>query len=209
MKRLKLIYFIITVELIILGLLVFVEKNQFNAKDNFVIKNDIIQDKRNNIQFNEHENNDKFKKSKYNHDEVSKKIQNKILNRDEIKESIENNLSNYGENMSQEEIDIILKDEAISVFKVECSSIMGSLNFQDKKNILNVAMKVDKKMFNTIKELLHHDNQEYGVLKSILLLRDYLDEKDFEKVRETAGKYVDMNMIEEYYYLEKSGASYQ
>ncbi len=210
MNKLKLLYFIIVVELFILGVSVFAEKNEFHSKHTNYIENNVIEDKRNNKKkYNQWQKNNEHKDSKPNKNETLQKYQNKILNRDEIKEFIEKKFSNHQEKMSVEEIQNILEDQAISVFKVECSSIKGSLNFQDKKNILSVALKVDKNMFNTIKELLYHDNQEYGVLKSLLLLRDCLDEKDFEKVRETASKYVDMSKVEEYYYLEKSGALLQ
>ncbi|MCM1990088.1 hypothetical protein [Oceanirhabdus seepicola] len=207
MNKLKLLYFIIIVELLILGVSVFVEKNEFNSKDNNYFENNIIEDKGNNK--SECDQGKKNKDSKSHQDETFEKFEDKILNRDEMKESIEKKFSDYEEKMSSEEIEKILEDEAISVFKVECSTIKGSLNFEDKKNILSVAVKVDKNMFNTIKELLYHDNQEYGVLKSLLLLKDCLDEKDFDKVRETASKYVDMSKVERYYYLEKSGASFQ
>jgi len=210
MNKLKILYFIIIVELLILGVSVFVEKNEFHSKKNNYVENNINEDKiKNKSKYNEVEKNKKFNNTQSNQDEALKEIENKILNRDEIKESIENKFSNDEEKLSLDEIENILKDEAISVFKVDCSNIKGSLNFQDNKNILSVALKVDKNMFNTIKELLYHENQEYGVLKALLLLRDNLDEKDFEKVRETAGKYVDMDKVEEYYYLEKSGASLQ
>jgi len=210
MNKLKLLYFIIIVELIILGVSVFGEKNELYSKNNNYFENNIVEDKgKNKSDYNEGEKNKKLKNTKSHEDKALEKFENKILNREEIEESIEKKFSMDEEKMSLEEIENILKDEAISVFKVECSTIKGSLNFEDKKNILSIALKVDKNMFNTIKELLYHDNQEYGVLKALLLLRDCLDEKDFEKVRQTAGKYVDMSKVEEYYYFEKSGASLQ
>lgn len=210
MNKLKLLYFIIVVELFMLGIIVFAEKNGYESKNNKYYKNNITEDKGNNkSEKKEAEKNKKTENTKSHENKTIGNPEYKIMNRDEIKEPIDKKNFNNKEKMSLEEIENILKDEAISVFKVECSTIKGSLDFEDKKNILSIAIKVDKKMFNTIKELLYHDNQEYGVLKALLLLKENLNERDFMKVRETASKYVDMSKVEQYYFFEKYGASLQ
>lgn len=203
MKKLNAVLLFVFVEILVLGCLVIGGNVQSNTQK--IAEN--------------HENGQRQKESKNstvkqneNVRETSDKNQNEWENKSEskdlgdvsgIREELRKLLEDEGKELSEAEIESILKEEAISVFKVNCSSIKGDLSFRDKTDMAKVALKVDFKLYGTIKELLYHKNQEYGVLKSLILLRENLSDKDYKVVERIAGRYVDMNKVEEYYFMNE------
>ncbi|MBU3185619.1 hypothetical protein [Clostridium estertheticum] len=84
-----------------------------------------------------------------------------------------------------------------AVFKVSASKIEENLTASDKIKLLYVSMKLDKEEYKKVKEYLYAKDVEGGVLKALKLLKKDLSEKEYDKVRKVAGRFIDMNLAEE------------
>ncbi|MBX4266205.1 hypothetical protein [Clostridium estertheticum] len=84
-----------------------------------------------------------------------------------------------------------------AVFKVSASKIEENLTTSDKIKLLYVSMKLDKEEYKKVKEYLYAKDVEGGVLKALKLLKKDLSEKEYDKVRKVAGRFIDMNLAEE------------
>ncbi|MCB2359610.1 hypothetical protein [Clostridium estertheticum] len=84
-----------------------------------------------------------------------------------------------------------------AVFKVSASKIEENLTTSDKIKLLYVGMKLDKEEYKKVKEYLYAKDVEGGVLKALKLLKKDLSEKEYDKVRKVAGRFIDMNLAEE------------
>lgn len=86
--------------------------------------------------------------------------------------------------------------ETLSVFKVSKDDIQSKLSLADKEKILNAAMKLSPVDYARIKQYVELENSEEGIRKSMKLLKERLSEKDYNKVRETTSKFLNMDLIE-------------
>lgn len=86
-----------------------------------------------------------------------------------------------------------------SVFKVSTGKIMESLTPTDKIKLLYISIKLGKDNYKKVEEHLYATDAENGVLKALKLLKENLSEKEYEKVRIIAGKFIDMEAAEELY----------
>ncbi|MBU3101370.1 MULTISPECIES: hypothetical protein [Clostridium] len=84
-----------------------------------------------------------------------------------------------------------------AVFKVSASKIEENLTASDKIKLLYVSMKLDKEEYKKVQEYLYAKDAEGGVLKALKLLKKDLSEKEYDKVRKVAGRFIDMNLAEE------------
>jgi len=83
-----------------------------------------------------------------------------------------------------------------SVFKVSTRKIKDSLTTTDKIKLLYASMQLDKESYKKVKEYLYAVDAEDGVLKALDLLKENLSEKEYEKIREIAEKFIDMDAAE-------------
>jgi len=83
-----------------------------------------------------------------------------------------------------------------SVFKVSASKIKENLTTADKIKLLYVSMELDKEEYKKVQGYLYDKNAEDGVLKALKLLKKDLSEKEYDKVRKVAGRFIDMNLAE-------------
>lgn len=83
-----------------------------------------------------------------------------------------------------------------SVFKVSASKIKEDLTTSDKIKLLYVSMELDKEDYNKVKGYLYDKDAEDGVLKALKLLKKDLSEKEYDKVRKVAQRFIDMNLAE-------------
>ncbi|MGH4119203.1 hypothetical protein [Clostridium sp.] len=86
-----------------------------------------------------------------------------------------------------------------SVFKVSTGKIIENLTAADKIKLLYVSIKLGKEDYKKVKNYLYAQDAEDGVLKALKLLKENLSEKEYEKVRIIAGKFIDMELAEKLY----------
>jgi hypothetical protein len=86
-----------------------------------------------------------------------------------------------------------------SVFKVSTGRIMENLTPTDKIKLLFISIKLGKDNYKKVEEHLYAKDAENGVLKALKLLKENLSEKEYEKVRSIAGKFIDMEAAEKLY----------
>lgn len=86
-----------------------------------------------------------------------------------------------------------------SVFKVSTGKIMENLTPTDKIKLLYISIKLGKDNYKKVEEHLYAKDAANGVLKALKLLKANLSEKEYEKVRIIAGKFIDMEAAEKLY----------
>lgn len=91
------------------------------------------------------------------------------------------------------------KEKEQSVFKVSTSKIVENLTTSDKMKLLYISIKLGKEDYNRVEKYLYADDAEDGVLKALKLLKESLSEKEYEKVRSIAGRFIDMEAAEKLY----------
>ena len=89
-----------------------------------------------------------------------------------------------------------IKENEQAVFKVSTGKILGSLTTSDKIKLFYVSMHLDKEEYKKVEKYLYAEDAEDGVLKALKLLREDLSEKEYEKVRKIAGRFINMDMAE-------------
>jgi hypothetical protein len=94
------------------------------------------------------------------------------------------------------EDDYNTNQQSLSVFKVSTGRIVESLTASDKIKLLYISFKLGKDNYKKVEEYLNDVEAEEGVLKALKLLKEDLSEKEYEKVRKIAGKFIDMDAVE-------------
>lgn len=156
-----------------------------------------------------------------NQDKVVKKVEEKTANTKEYlesedlakKESIKKELSDVqkgSEDLGKDipiaidsleegegkEDNYISNQQSQSVFKVSTGRIVENLTTSDKIKLLYISFHIGKENYKKVEEYLNAVEAEEGVLKALKLLKEDLSEKDYEKVRKIAGKFIDMDAVE-------------
>lgn len=92
------------------------------------------------------------------------------------------------------------KDDSLEkdtpVFKVARSKISESLTLSDKAKLLSVASKLSAIDYEKVNKYLEVGSDE-DVKNVIKLLKERLSEKDYDKVKEVASKFINMNVAEQ------------
>lgn len=102
-----------------------------------------------------------------------------------------------GEKTSQESSSSIAKkEEAKSVFKVNYKSIEDSLSSMDKAKLLFIENKLSTVDEGRVKDYLSDNDHEEGVKKVYKLLKQRLNEDDFNKVKEILERYINIDVVE-------------
>lgn len=82
------------------------------------------------------------------------------------------------------------------VFKVSREEIKDKLTLSDKQKILSVARKLSPSDYEKINQYINNEDGNQGVIDAVKLLRDRLSDKDYEKIKEVAGKFLNMEVVE-------------
>lgn len=82
------------------------------------------------------------------------------------------------------------------VFKVSKEEIKEKLSLSDKQKLLLVARKLSPSDYEKINQYISNEGDEQGIIDAIKLLRDRLSDKDYEKIKEVAGKFLNMDVVE-------------
>lgn len=141
------------------------------SKDSKNIDNDILID-----EINE---NDKESKNNDNDSEIMDKENNR-----------------FNKNIDNTTVDDNAENEEAPVFKVASSKILGSLSILDKEKLLVIGTKLAPLDYARIKEYLYSDDRDKGVKNVILLLKERLSDKDYEKVKKIMDEYINIDSIE-------------
>lgn len=110
------------------------------------------------------------------------------------------NLIKQGNSQGQDNKSVNNKDDSsggeVPVFKVSKAKISESLTLSDKAKLLSVASKLSAVDYEKINKYLG-DSSDQNVKNAIKLLKERLSEKDYEKVKEVAKKFINMDVVEQ------------
>lgn len=87
-------------------------------------------------------------------------------------------------------------DNYKSVFKVDSRTIVNNLSMMDKLKLLSIASKLSKTDYKKIDGYLKEDNAEEGVKKAYKVLKEKLNDKDMNKIKDVLESYIDVDIIE-------------
>lgn len=107
--------------------------------------------------------------------------------------------SNFNNKLNSEDnntVDDNNNEKAISVFKVDADKIEDELTLSDKEKILRIASKLSPVDYVKVKNYLESNNSENGVIETMKLLKKRLTDSDYKKIREIAGKFLNMDVID-------------
>ena len=81
------------------------------------------------------------------------------------------------------------------MFKVSRSKINESLTLSDKAKLLSVASKLSAIDYEKVNKYIESGKDE-DIKNAIKLLKERLSEKDYDKVKEVAKKFINMDVVE-------------
>lgn len=154
-------------------------------KDNYYLaKHNIVKE----VVANNNSNNDEYytlRKFKINTSPVITGDNSSSENKTE--ESNNKNSKNYNDIKTQ---------EIASAFKVNVYDIEESLTLSDKVKLLSAAIKLAPVDYARVEEYLKSSDGEEGVIEALKLLKARLDDKDYQKIRDVADKFLNMDIVE-------------
>ncbi|MDP4177290.1 MAG: hypothetical protein Q8900_02985 [Bacillota bacterium] len=106
---------------------------------------------------------------------------------------------NFNNNLNSSENNDTVDDnneKAVSVFKVDADKIQDELTLSDKEKILRIASKLSPVDYVKVKSYLESNNSENGIIETMKLLKKRLTDSDYKKIREIAGKFLNMDVID-------------
>ena len=106
-------------------------------------------------------------------------------------EDLEANSSENSENTNDSQ-----SKDSTPVFKVSKSKIKDSLTLADKEKLLSIATKLSAIDYEKINKYLETGSDE-DIRNTIKLLKNRLSDKDYEKVKGVAEKFINMDAIEQ------------
>ena len=83
----------------------------------------------------------------------------------------------------------------VAAFKVFKGDIINSLSISDKSKIFIISTKLSALDYTKTQQFFQMGD-ERGIINAIRFLKEILSAKDYNKVREIAGKFVNMKMVE-------------
>ena len=120
---------------------------------------------------------------------------NKTVNSDKSKNTNGNSNSVAIKTEEQVEDQSTLDKKDTAVFKVSKGDIQDMLSLSDKQKIFAIAIKLSASDYSRIKGYLE-DGDDESIVKALRLLKDRLSEKDYEKLKTVADKFVNMDVVE-------------
>lgn len=185
-------------------------KQNDNIKQNFNIKKEASKDenkgKNETNQANSIAVTDAYKSFKMN--EISEKIQQdkKIFFEESDKaveakkvEDKENSKKISSEDTASENVkkdSANYSSDSTPVFKVSKSKIKDKLTLSDKEKLLSIAAKLSAVDYEKINTYLQNGSDE-DIKNTIKLLKSRLSDKDYEKVKLVAEKFINMDVVEQ------------
>ena len=141
---------------------------------------------------------DKLKEIKNDSKANSEKINNNVsTKKDDITQNDKNkNTQQINNKKVVNENEKVARMETVSVFKISKDNIKSKLSLADKEKILNAATKLSPVDYAKIKKYIESEDSEEGIKMAMKLLKERLAEKDYNKVREVASKFLNMELIE-------------
>lgn len=182
------------------------DQNQLNYKKNkegsFIQNENYREIKMNKI-------NGEIKKDKenlFNNNKISsenlEKSQKDKANKDNINKSNLNKNNNEKSKTQKERdyktpngVEVGEAKEEISVFKVSKSQIKDKLTILDKQKMLSVGTKLSAIDYEKVNKYLQNGSDE-DIISAIKLLKSRLSDKDYDKVKQVAEKFINMDMVE-------------
>lgn len=131
--------------------------------------------------------NDKYAQNNNTKKEISKEVSKD--------KDTKNNTSIDGKDKTDTAVDNGDKTDT-QVFKVSREEIKDKLTLLDKQKILSVARKLSPSDYEKINQYINNEDGDQGVIDAVKLLRDRLSDKDYEKIKEVAGKFLNMEVVE-------------
>lgn len=119
----------------------------------------------------------------------------KYATNDNGKKEVSKEESNEDDTKNDTSIDNGDKNDT-QVFKVAKEEIKDKLTLSDKQKILSVARKLSPSDYEKINKYINNEDGDQGVIDAVRLLRDRLSDKDYEKIKEVAGKFLNLEVVE-------------
>ncbi len=113
---------------------------------------------------------------------ADKESSKKISSEDAVSENVKKDSANYS-------------SDSTPVFKVSKSKIKDKLTLSDKEKLLSIAAKLSAVDYEKINTYLQNGSDE-DIKNTIKLLKSRLSDKDYEKVKLVAEKFINMNVVE-------------
>ncbi|MBI6874014.1 hypothetical protein [Clostridium aciditolerans] len=107
----------------------------------------------------------------------------KISSEDTASENVKKDSANYS-------------SDSTPVFKVSKSKIKDKLTLSDKEKLLSIAAKLSAVDYEKINTYLQNGSDE-DIKNTIKLLKSRLSDKDYEKVKLVAEKFINMDVVEQ------------
>jgi len=107
-------------------------------------------------------------------------------------ENVEN--SSTDESVNEIDSQYSLNKKEIEVFKVSKGEIKDMLSLSDMLKIESIGGKLSGTDFTRIKQYLQKGDDE-SVIKALKLLKERLSDKDYEKFKVVAGKFINLEVI--------------
>lgn len=112
-----------------------------------------------------------------------KESSKKISSEDAVSENVKKDSANYS-------------SDSTPVFKVSKSKIKDKLTLSDKEKLLSIAAKLSAVDYEKINTYLQNGSDE-DIKNTIKLLKSRLSDKDYEKVKLVAEKFINMDVVEQ------------
>lgn len=126
----------------------------------------------------------------------------KNLKMNEMNEKMEQDKENIKKDSSENTINEKVKENldgssnnSAPVFKVTKSQIKDKLTLSDKEKLLSIAAKLSAVDYEKINKYLQNGSDE-DIKSTIKLLKSRLSDKDYEKVKVVAEKFINMDVVE-------------
>lgn len=114
---------------------------------------------------------------------ADKESSKKTSSEDTVSENVKKDSANYS-------------GDSTPVFKVSKSKIKDKLTLSDKEKLLSVAAKLSAVDYEKINKYLQNGSDE-DIKNTIKLLKSRLSDKDYEKVKVVAEKFINMDVVEQ------------
>ncbi|NLP27771.1 MAG: hypothetical protein GX370_03210 [Clostridia bacterium] len=88
--------------------------------------------------------------------------------------------------------------ESTAVFKVQSSEIIDKLTISEKTKLLALRQKISPVDYAKINNYLLDENSTRGIIKTFALLKARLSQEDYDKIKDIASKYIDVDCVEDY-----------
>lgn len=83
----------------------------------------------------------------------------------------------------------------VPVFKVSKDQIMDKISFTDKAKILSISKSLSPEDFNKLQEDISDDDEKKGLLNAMELLKKRLNNDDFNKMKNIASKFINLDSL--------------